>query len=79
MQIAWLSMKQYCCYRQEAHLEDRVTTVGGNAMQQWPDVGADVVLMSYLLSALHKNDTQLMLRKAWDALPPGSTSYAYNY
>ena len=56
---------------QEAQLRDRVSTVGGNAMQQWPNTGADVVLMSYLLSALHKDDTKLMLKKAWDVLPPG--------
>eukprot|EP00958_Prasinococcus_capsulatus_P000063 scaffold1_cov402-Prasinococcus_capsulatus_cf.AAC.63 len=56
---------------QEAGLSRRVSTLGGNAMDPWAKVGADVVLMSYILSALHKRDTQTMLQRAWDTLPPG--------
>jgi len=63
----------------EAGLSRRVSTLGGNAMDPWAKVGADVVLMSYILSALHKRDTQTMLQRAWDTLPPGGLLIVHDF
>jgi cyclopropane fatty-acyl-phospholipid synthase-like methyltransferase len=55
----------------EAGLQDRIACVPGDAVGAgWPR-GQDLVLMSYLLSAVAEPSISLLIDKAWDALRPG--------
>jgi 2-hydroxy-4-(methylsulfanyl)butanoate S-methyltransferase len=58
-------------YAQEAGVAARIAHLAGNAITtDWP-TGHDVVLMSYLWSAVGANDVRILARRAVDALPPG--------
>jgi ubiquinone/menaquinone biosynthesis C-methylase UbiE len=70
-------------YRDEAALQDRIDLVGGNAVSTpWPS-GQQVVLMSYLLSALGDEDpgseVEAVLAKAHDCLEPGGLLVVHDF
>jgi 2-hydroxy-4-(methylsulfanyl)butanoate S-methyltransferase len=63
----------------EAQLQDRIAYVRGDAVNAtWPD-GQDIVLMSYLLSAVAESSIPVLLRKAWDALCPGGRLLIHDF
>ena len=62
----------------EAGIDDRVDFVSGNALDvEWPK--ADVVLMSYLLSAVRESDIPVVLKRARDALIPGGRLLVHDF
>lgn len=65
-------------YVRDAGLEDRVQFIEGNAMDvPWPE--ADVVLMSYLLSAVAGDDIPLLLGRAATALSSGGVLLVHDF
>lgn len=65
-------------YVTEAGIGDRVDFVSGNALDvEWPS--ADVVLMSYLLSAVPGSDIRVLLERARDALTPGGQLLIHDF
>jgi len=63
----------------EAKLQDRIAYVRGDAVSApWPN-RQDVVLMSYLLSAVAEASIPLLFRKAWDALRPGGLLLIHDF
>jgi len=65
-------------YVAEAGLSDRVEFLSGNALDlDWPS--ADVVLMSYLLSAVPGADIGTLLARAHDALSPGGRFLVHDF
>ena len=63
----------------EATLQDRIACVPGDAVgAAWPG-DQDLVLMSYLLSAVAEPSIPLLLRKAWDALRPGGRVLIHDF
>jgi ubiquinone/menaquinone biosynthesis C-methylase UbiE len=63
----------------EEQLQDRIGYVRGDAVSAtWPG-GQDVVLMSYLLSAVAEASIPLLFRKAWDALRPGGRLLIHDF
>ena len=66
-------------YVAEAGMSDRVQHVGGNAITtEWPG-GQDVVLMSYLWSAVGASDIQVLARKAFAASTPGGRVLIHDF
>jgi hypothetical protein len=66
-------------YAQEAGMAARITHVGGNAItSDWP-TEHDVILMSYLWSAVGDNDVRVLARRAIDALPPGGLVLVHDF
>lgn len=66
-------------YAREAGLEDRVAFVPGNALDTpWP-AAHDVVLMSYLLSAVPAGAVDLLLARAHDVLVPGGMLVLHDF
>jgi ubiquinone/menaquinone biosynthesis C-methylase UbiE len=65
-------------YVAEAGLSHRVEFLSGNALDvDWPN--ADVVLMSYLLSAVPGADISRLLARAHDALSPGGRLLVHDF
>lgn len=65
-------------YVRNAGLEDRVTFLEGNALEvPWPQ--ADVVLMSYLLSAVGGDDIPPLLTRAASALSAGGLLLVHDF
>ncbi len=65
-------------YVVEAGLSDRITLLPGDARTiPWPD--ADVVLMSYLLSAVAGRDIPRLLQRARSALKPGGQLLLHDF
>ncbi len=63
----------------EAGMADRIALVSGDALEvDWPG-GHDVVLMSYLLSAVGEADIPILLARAWDALAPGGRLIVHDF
>jgi SAM-dependent methyltransferase len=63
----------------EAKLQDRIGLLRGDAISAaWPS-GQDVVLMSYLLSAVAEASFPLLFRKAWEALDPGGRLLIHDF
>jgi 2-hydroxy-4-(methylsulfanyl)butanoate S-methyltransferase len=63
----------------EAKLQDRIAYVHGDAMgASWPS-DQDLVLMSYLLSAVAEASIPLLLHKAWNALRPGGRLLIHDF
>jgi 2-hydroxy-4-(methylsulfanyl)butanoate S-methyltransferase len=66
-------------YVAEAKLTSRIALLGGDALQtEWPR-GQDVVLMSYLASAVGAADIPLLLRRARAALVPGGRIIVHDF
>jgi predicted O-methyltransferase YrrM len=66
-------------YARQSGLEDRVAHAAGNAVTtDWP-AGHDVVLMSYIWSAVGKEDVAVLARRAFDALPPGGLVLVHDF
>jgi len=65
-------------YVEQAGMQDRISFVAGSALDvQWPR--ADVVLMSYLLSAVGGDDIPLLLRAAAGALHGGGSLLLHDF
>jgi 2-hydroxy-4-(methylsulfanyl)butanoate S-methyltransferase len=63
----------------EAKLKGRIDYVRGDAIgTPWPN-DQDVVLMSYLLSAVAQPSIPILFRKAWDALRPGGRLLIHDF
>jgi 2-hydroxy-4-(methylsulfanyl)butanoate S-methyltransferase len=57
-------------YSEEAGLSDRISHLAGNALKvEWPK-GHDVVLMSYIWSAVGEGDLAILAKRAAESLPP---------
>jgi ubiquinone/menaquinone biosynthesis C-methylase UbiE len=66
-------------YTRDAGVGDRVTFVAGNALSTpWP-AGQDVVLLSYLLSAVSGRDIDPLLARAHAALVPGGMLLLHDF
>jgi 2-hydroxy-4-(methylsulfanyl)butanoate S-methyltransferase len=66
-------------YVAEAGMSDRVQHIGGNALTtEWPG-GQDVVLMSYLWSAVGASEIQVLARKAFAASTPGGRVLIHDF
>ena len=62
-----------------ADLSDRIALLPGNAVEvAWPE-GQDVVLMSYLLSALDETQIDGVLSRAQDSLRPGGLLIVHDF
>jgi 2-hydroxy-4-(methylsulfanyl)butanoate S-methyltransferase len=63
----------------EAGLSDRISHLAGNAIKvEWPG-GHDVVLMSYIWSAVGEADLTILAKRAADALPPGGLALIHDF
>jgi hypothetical protein len=66
-------------YAAEAGMSDRVAHVRGNAITtEWPGQ-QDVVLMSYVWSAIGGNDIKTLARRALEALKPGGRVLVHDF
>src|SRR5580658_330037 len=66
-------------YARESGLADRVGHLAGNAVTtDWPS-DHDVVLMSYVWSAVGEEDIVVLARRAFDALPPGGLVLVHDF
>jgi 2-hydroxy-4-(methylsulfanyl)butanoate S-methyltransferase len=66
-------------YAREAGLSGRVAHLAGNAVTtEWPE-GHDVVLMSYVWSAVGRADIAVLARRAFDALPSGGLVLVHDF
>ncbi len=63
----------------EEGLEERFAFVEGSALEaNWP-APQDVVLMSYLLSAIGKKDIEALLDRTWHCLSPGGLCVVHDF
>jgi len=66
-------------YVQRTGLTDRVAHLAGNAITtDWPK-GHDVILMSYVWSAVGEDDIVVLASRAFDALPPGGLVLVHDF
>ena len=66
-------------YVREAALADRITNLAGNAVAvDWPG-GHDVILMSYVWSAVGEADIAVLAKRAAAALPPGGLLLIHDF
>lgn len=66
-------------YIDEAGMAERIALIGGDAREEaWP-AGQDVVLMSYLLSAVDGGEISSLLSNAYDALIPGGLLIVHDF
>ena len=66
-------------YAAEAGLGDRITHLSGNAISTaWPQA-QDVVLMSYVWSAVGAEDIRILARRAFEALKPGGLVLVHDF
>jgi predicted O-methyltransferase YrrM len=66
-------------YAEEAGLADRIAHLAGNAVTtDWP-TGHDVVLISYVWSAVGMEDIAALARRAFAALPPGGLLLVHDF
>jgi 2-hydroxy-4-(methylsulfanyl)butanoate S-methyltransferase len=66
-------------YAYEAGLADRIAHVAGNAIvTDWP-TGHDVILMSYVWSAIGADDIAVLARRAVAALPPDGLVLVHDF
>jgi 2-hydroxy-4-(methylsulfanyl)butanoate S-methyltransferase len=66
-------------YAGEAGLADRISHIAGNAIKvEWPR-GHDVVLMSYVWSAVGEADIAILAKRAAEALAPGGLALIHDF
>jgi hypothetical protein len=66
-------------YARQSGLADRVAHLAGNAITtDWPK-GHDVVLMSYVWSAVGAGDIVVLARRAFDGVPPGGLVLVHDF
>ena len=66
-------------YARKAGLAGRIAHLGGNAITtDWPR-GHDVVLMSYVWSAVGDEDVRILAQRAMEALPPGGLVLVHDF
>ncbi len=66
-------------YAEQAGLAERIRHVAGNAIKiDWP-TEHDVVLMSYVWSAVGEADIAVLAKRAADALPPGGLALVHDF
>jgi 2-hydroxy-4-(methylsulfanyl)butanoate S-methyltransferase len=66
-------------YARQSGLADRVAHFAGNAITtDWPK-GHDVILMSYVWSAVGADDIVVLARRAFDSLPPGGLVLVHDF
>jgi hypothetical protein len=66
-------------YAREAGLADRIAHRAGNAINvEWP-AGHDVVLVSYVWSAVGEADIAVLAKRAFDTLPPGGLALIHDF
>jgi len=66
-------------YAEDASLAHRIANIAGNAiMIDWPE-GYDVVLMSYVWSAVGEGDISVLAKRAFNALPPGGLLIVHDF
>ena len=66
-------------YISEAGLSDRIALIGGDALDsEWPG-SQDVVLLSYVLSAVTERDIPTLIAHAFDALRPGGRLIIHDF
>src|SRR5258708_2108209 len=66
-------------YAAEAGLGDRIAHLPGNAISTpWPQA-QDVVLMSYVWSAVGAEDVRILSRRAFEALKPGGLVLIHDF
>jgi hypothetical protein len=66
-------------YAREAGLSNRIAHVAGNAATaDWPG-GHGVVLMSYIWSAVGREETEILAKRAFAALPPGGLLLVHDF
>ena len=66
-------------YAAQAGVSDRIRHVAGNAITtDWPD-GQDVILMSYLWSAVGRDDIRVLARRAHESLRPGGLVLVHDF
>jgi hypothetical protein len=66
-------------YAREAGLADRIANIAGNALTtDWP-AGHDVILMSYVWSAVGAGDLVVLARRTAAALPPGGLVLVHDF
>ncbi len=62
-----------------ANLTSRIGCLGGNALDtDWPKE-QDVILMSYLVSAVGMDQVPVLIEKAWSALKPGGQLIVHDF
>ena len=67
-------------YVAEAGLQERVTHLAGNALgTDWPREGHDVILMSYLWSAVRGSEIETLAKYAYAALSPGGMVLIHDF
>ena len=66
-------------HAREAGLADRIAHIAGNAITvDWPQ-GHDMVLISYVWSAVGEADVAVLAKRAADALPPGGLALIHDF
>ena len=66
-------------YARQSGLADRIAHLAGNAITtDWPK-GHDVILMSYVWSAVGEDDIAVLARRAFDALPPNGLVLVHDF
>jgi 2-hydroxy-4-(methylsulfanyl)butanoate S-methyltransferase len=66
-------------FAEEAGLAARISHLAGNAVStDWPP-GHDVILMSYLWSAVGDRDLAILAKRAFDALPAGGLVLVHDF
>jgi len=66
-------------FAEDAGLAARISHVAGNAVStDWP-TGQDVILMSYLWSAVGDSDAAVLAKRAFDALQPGGLVLVHDF
>jgi len=66
-------------YARQSGLADRIAHLAGNAITtDWPK-GHDVILMSYVWSAVGEDDIAVLARRAFDALPPDGLVLVHDF
>jgi len=66
-------------YISQEGMSGKIDVLAGDALEtEWPD-GMDVILFSYLLSAISIQDMPGLLQKAWRALVPGGMLVVHDF